>query len=55
VFNTLNFQTQYASVFGVVWADIFNDAKANIIIRVKLIQSATGLASSYTSALIKLN
>jgi len=55
VINILAIETQYASIFGVTWADIFNNAKANIIIRVKLIQEGTGLASPYTSTLIKLN
>lgn len=55
VIDTLAIETQYASVFNVVWADLFNSANCNIIIRVKIIQEGTGLSSSYTSALVKLN
>lgn len=55
VIDTLAITAQYVSAFNVVWADLFADAKCNIIIRVKIVQEGTGLASPYASVLVKLN
>jgi len=55
VIDTLDIETQYSSIFNVTWADLFNGANCNIIIRVKIIQEGTGLSSPYTSSLVKLN
>jgi hypothetical protein len=55
VTDTLAIETEYSSVFNVDWGDLFGAAYCNIIIRVKVIQEGTGLASPYTSALLKLN
>lgn len=45
----------YASLFNLTWADVFNDSNCSIICRIKQIQEGTGLASPFSSALIKLN
>jgi hypothetical protein len=38
----------------VTWATIFNTSDSTIIVRVKIIITAKGLSSPFTSALIKL-
>lgn len=45
----------YASAFNVTWSNIFTSANCSIIVRIKQIQELTGLASPYTSAILKLN
>jgi hypothetical protein len=52
--TTMEFKAAYEAAFNVTWSTFYNTAACSIIIRLKTIQSGTGLASSYTSALIKL-
>lgn len=55
VIDTYSILSSYQTAFNVTWADLFADGKCNIIVRVKVIQEGTGLASPYTSTLVKLN
>lgn len=50
----INLLASYQTLFNVAWADLFNNSDSTIIVRVKIIITAKGLSSSFTSALIKL-
>lgn len=53
--NTEDLKAFYEYFFNVTWADIYSDANCTVIVRAKLIQESTGLASPYTSQSIKIN
>lgn len=55
IIDTIALKILYEALFNVVWVDFFSNANCTIIIRTKLVQKDTGLASPYTSALIKIN
>lgn len=50
----INLLAAYQTLFNVTWATIFNSSDSTIIVRVKIIVTAKGLSSPFTSALIKL-
>jgi hypothetical protein len=49
-----NITASYIAAFNLVWADFYNTADANIIVRIRKIQNGTGLSSPYTSSLVKI-
>jgi len=51
----LDLKTYYENVFKVTWADLYTNSDCTIIVHCKLIQELTGLASQYTSSLIKIS
>lgn len=46
---------KYAALVNITWADFYASADASIIIRAKQLSPSKGLASSYTSAIVKIN
>jgi len=50
-----NLLPEYTDLFNLTWADVFSDANCTIIVRIKTIENSTGLASTYTSTLVKIN
>jgi hypothetical protein len=45
----------FESLINVVWADFFNTADANIICRLMVIRKGSGLASPFTSGIVKIS
>jgi hypothetical protein len=44
----------FIELTNVVWADFYNSSDANIICRIMVVETATGLASAFTSSILKI-
>ena len=45
----------FETLANVTWADFFNTSDANIICRLIVVETGTGLASSFTSSIVKVS
>lgn len=51
---TLSVKALFESLAGVVWADFYGSAEANIICRLLRVKDNTGMTSAFTTALVKV-
>jgi hypothetical protein len=53
--SSMNIEPYFEDLSNVVWSDFYSSADANIIVRAAVIEAGTGLASTFTSAIIKIS
>jgi hypothetical protein len=52
--SSMNVESYLEALANITWADFYASAEANIIIRAAVVEHDTGLASTFTSAIIKI-
>jgi hypothetical protein len=53
--SSMNVESYFEDLANVTWADFYASADANIIVRAAVVETGTGLASTLTSAIIKIS